>query len=808
MLIFFSCAFIVIIGLSFGFLKKFTILPLADKTKQISSNLSLPHDGILLNRTEILNKIEKSFKNNLDNIQTVVILGPGGIGKTTLARQFTRKQGNSIIWEINAEGENNLILSFEQLANFLCFTSEEKEELRSIQDIEEAARRNKKILFFVQERLQEHPNWLLIFDNVEDFKYIQQYFPYDVKAWGKGKIIITTRDSNIINNSYIASANVIQIQELSKEEKLQLFVSFITEGIDDKKLSYDDEDIKRFLEQIPSFPLDIITAYYYIKETGITYDKYIELINTPDQSLALTQENILKEVSQYYKTRYGIIALSLKHIIAKNPDFQDLLLFISLINSYNIPLDLLSSYKDHDVVNNFIIELKRLSFVTNNRLTGHKVFTFSIHRSTQSIILRYLVKSLKLDQDKDKDKEKISLVAEALVKYMHQKSLKYYPEELQIFFAHAQMLLKHQSLLSEIAKANISERLGSYYYYLGDYKKAKEITEQALLIYEKQLGEKDIIVAKTLVTIGRIYSEIGNYEVAEKYLTKGYLIYKDCYGNDNPETAKAKFRLAVAHKHVGLYSRARKEIEEILQVYKKNYGEDNKKTAQALVTLSSVYKHMGFVQESITLLEQVLMIFKKHYGEDHIKVARILVILADAYKTGGLYTNAKAVLEEGHSIYKKHYNDDSITIAWTSVILSSLYKDLGNYNKSIEILENSLIVYKRHYGYNHNKTARVIRDLGAIFMSSRDLKRAEALFNEALEISKKTNHPDQFKSLELLAELNIIRTQESENSEQKSLYKLKAFDYFTQALEIARQSLPSNSPYIEIITSKLSQFVE
>jgi tetratricopeptide (TPR) repeat protein len=146
---------------------------------------------------------------------------------------------------------------------------------------------------------------------------------------------------------------------------------------------------------------------------------------------------------------------------------------------------------------------------------------------------------------------------------------------------------------------------------------------------------------------------------------------------------------------------------------------------------------MGFVQESITLLEQVLMIFKKHYGEDHIKVAQILVILADAYKTGGLYTNAKAVLEEGHSIYKKHYNDDNITIAWTSVILSSLYKDLGNYNKSIEILENSLIVYKRHYGYNHNKTARVIRDLGAIFMSSRDLKRAEALFNEALGVNHK-----------------------------------------------------------------------
>ena len=141
-------------------------------------------------------------------------------------------------------------------------------------------------------------------------------------------------------------------------------------------------------------------------------------------------------------------------------------------------------------------------------------------------------------------------------------------------------------------------------------------------------------------------------------------------------------------------------------------------------------------------------------------------------------------------------------------MLSSLYKDLGDYNKAIEIIENNLIIYKKHYGSNHYKIAKIIRNLGAVFLSSGDLKRAEMLFNESLTISKSINHPDQFKSLESLAEVNIIKIQNSENSEQKSLYKSKAFDYLTQALELSKQSLPANAPDIEKMTSKRSQFVD
>lgn len=58
---------------------------------EISSNFSVPHRNILLKRSEIINRIDKSFVKN-EKIQTLVLVGEGGAGKKTLARQYAMQQ--------------------------------------------------------------------------------------------------------------------------------------------------------------------------------------------------------------------------------------------------------------------------------------------------------------------------------------------------------------------------------------------------------------------------------------------------------------------------------------------------------------------------------------------------------------------------------------------------------------------------------------------------------------------------------------------------------------------------------------------
>ena len=156
--------------------------------------------SLTLNRPEIIDQIKMKLKKQ-DDIQTVALVGVGGAGKTTIARQYACKQKVSYLWEINAETKESLKASFENIAKKLANTEEYQKTLREIQALKDPAEKEEAIIHFVKSRLKAKKKWLLIYDNVETFTDIQKYFPYDSETWGNGKVIITTRDSNIDNNN-------------------------------------------------------------------------------------------------------------------------------------------------------------------------------------------------------------------------------------------------------------------------------------------------------------------------------------------------------------------------------------------------------------------------------------------------------------------------------------------------------------------------------------------------------------------------------------------------------------------------------
>jgi hypothetical protein len=358
----------------------------------IRSDLLVPTDNTFLNRPNIIAKLEESLSNN-EGIQTVALVGIGGAGKTTIARRFALQQNANVVWEVNAATRENLKDSFERLAYGLCKSEEEKKVLTGLQNIKNKMERDEKILLFVKEKLKTISNWFLIYDNVNKFNDIQKYFPSDSKVWGQGKIIVTSSDSNTKNNSLIH--NFIQIGELSPQDKFTLFMKIMTNEEETQFTPAEEELANTFLTDVPPFPLDISIAAYYLKSTHTPYEKYLERLKENSNDFETIQINVVKEASDYTKTRNRIITLSLKQLIDTQKDFGDLLLLISLLSSQNIPRSLLSNYKSDIVVDNFIYNLKKYSLVTSES-SSNTIPTISIHRITQEISLDYLIKMLNL----------------------------------------------------------------------------------------------------------------------------------------------------------------------------------------------------------------------------------------------------------------------------------------------------------------------------------------------------------------------------------------------------------------------------
>ena len=774
-----------------------------DKTinsNQIIIDLPLPHENTLLARRSIFSKMEEKLTNN-NSIKTIALVGVGGSGKTTIAHQYARYQKIALIWEINCETRDSIISSFKQLAYSLCKTEEEKQQLiMTLQPKEKTETETEKKLFiFLTKKIKPYPDWLIIYNNVKTFKDIQEYFPYDSNVWGNGKVIITTTDSNIASNSYILAENVIHVGALNKEEKLELFSKII---YDAKNHPNNQQSmIINFLEKIPPFPLDISVAASYIKELKTSYTEYLKHIAESKEEFITVQKTILNDISEYNKTRYDIVTLSVKHIIKAHSDFVDLLLFISLIDSEDIPKDLLIRYKGDIIVSQFIHELKKFSLITEKSpINNDYPATLYIHRSTQEITLAYLAKELKLEQHT----KQILDISNVLESFITNELKIVNSDKISLLVPHIEMYLINNKWLNEETISSLYMKLGTYYFHVANYKKAKELFENTLIIYKKYHGVEHLKTAEASGRLGGVYRNIGKYKESIALHELALKVFQKNYGNEHVKTILISTYLGSSYRHVGKYIEAKNLLEHALTIYKKEYGIEHIKTARTSGYLGNVYHDIGEYAKTKELLEQTFNVYTDHYGKDNIQTAWISVRLANLYRSIGEYDKAKKLVEQALIIYK-HYGENSIEIAWSLSHLGNILIDLGNYQEAQKFLEESLIIYKENYGKDHIDTARVLNSLGVVHLLTNNLETAETLINQALAVFQQSEHPESFISLEKLTDLYIkksIQEKDGGNTLQAQLFKQKATSYLNQAKAIVKIHFPANSPHINTIQDK------
>ena len=357
------------------------------------------------------------------------------------------------------------------------------------------------------------------------------------------------------------------------------------------------------------------------------YEKYLKRLANHRKDFIDVQENILKGTNDYPKVRYSIITLSLNQLMEPNKDFPYLLLFISLLDSQNIPRDLLETRMNEVSVDNFIFNLKKYSLITNHSSAIYPWgATFSIHRSTQEISLAHLMEKLNLKPNHPW----VQLIVKNLESYINQLIEKEDLSQLRVLVSHCEMFLSHHQLLTEELRASLFGELGGIHTYLGDYGKAKQFLEDGLKLHHDDHKNQDKR-ARALAYLGNVYGDLGNYEKAKDLLEQSLAIYEKNFSDNHTGVAWALTYLGNVYRDLGEHEKAKGLLEHSLHIYKTYFPENYEGNARASAYLGIVYTILGEYEKSKILLEQSLLIYQNHLSPNHVGVAWVSAHLGNAY---------------------------------------------------------------------------------------------------------------------------------------------------------------------------------
>jgi hypothetical protein len=485
-----------------------------------------------VDRPELLSALVRALTGRrVNNVLRAALVGPSGIGKSSLAASYIADRADSYDWIfwIDGETEESILTSFRHIAAFLSIGEADVNYHASSVYLRRSVH---------TELSRLAGQWLIVFDNITDLRQADAWMPHA----GSGHVVVTSIDST----GRHGTATVIDVGVMKQSQAIELLCRRLSVGGDDRERY--GQELGRLAQELSYWPLALELASGYMDTCGIRLahvDNYLRALKI--RSLADTDS--LPPI--YPRTLVSAVSLCLERLVTSiDRDGQDgihpylalkIMQNAAFLASRQLPCHMIAAPAVFDPrpemgpgrwvvppstanMGEVIRELRRFSLVSSDRdlpEMGNPVIdedrTITINTIVQEIV------RIEIERSNDV-RESLNLLANHVERWLTASLELNFLERASALLPHAEMLANHMRRLGVIGRdaALLYGNLAGAYRARGDASKVVEFLYAELEIAQS-LDAEDILTVQAKLALLDFYFDtltvtFISFEEAVSYL--------------------------------------------------------------------------------------------------------------------------------------------------------------------------------------------------------------------------------------------------------------------------------------------------
>lgn len=341
----------------------------------------------------------------------------------------------------------------------------------------------------------------------------------------------------------------------------------------------------------------------------------------------------------------------------------------------------------------------------------------------------------------------------------------------------AEQAIKDDKAKQSIAYFNTLQTLAQLQNINGKYDEAQETIRRSLRVAKKLGVDAGMVNASNSEDLAEIFIKTGRYDEAEKMLKQSIDLKSKKFGESNFQLISPYSLLGTLYLVKGDFVNAEKSIQQSLQITEKNISDTSSKYIESLVLLGDVYANMGDYEKAIGLYNEAISKSKKMYGKYHISISEILIkiinaklntdyqvqelfeildtaihtciiavgdghpMFADAIELKAIvhtrnkqFDEALDLLSKSKTIYENTYGKKNVKTIQNKSRVANVYYHKQEYDLAIKNYNLALSGFKKIFNKVHPNYTSTLSQLGRVYYTSGDYKKATQVFNQTTSI--------------------------------------------------------------------------